>query len=769
MSKGNVQDIYVLSPMQQGMLFHSISTVDLDVYYECVSCTISNGLNVAAFKQAWQQIIDRHPVLRTAFTWENRDKPLQVVLRQVPLPWEEYDWRDLSPSEQQTQLQAYLQADRQRGFDLKKAPLMRLTLIHTSDSTYYFVWSNHHIILDGWSGGLIFKELFAIYQALCSGQSAQLESAQSFRSYISWLQKQEQSRAEAFWRRELQGFTAPTPLGMDRPRSLFQSEGDMGLAQSSLSTETTSALQTLARQHRLTLNALVQGTWGLLLSRYSEQQDIVFGVTSSGRPPDLPGVDAIIGMLVNTLPVRIQVNPDEILTSWLRSLQAHQVEMRQYEYSSLAQIQGWSEVPRGMPLFESIVIFENFPIDASITRTDATIQMRDVHLLQQANYPISFVAMMTGNALTLRTLYDRSRFDEHTVRCMLMHAQTLLEHMVQQPDASLASLLQAVPSVERVDIILAASFTVEPLLTPLGFWMDTLNIPARLEVAPYNQIFQQLLDPTSLLATNQTGANVVLLRLEDWAQVEEEEGEEIIERLEHNADDFLEILETAQRATTVPCVLCLCPFSNQVAADAERQSRIREIEYQIAQRAAAISNVYVLHHADIHTLYPVEQINDPFADEAGHIPYTSEYFAVLSTAIARLLVAIGGVLYRVALLDSDSAPLQYLLAQDETIRTRLAHAHHISQTAATNQMLMLVRDIAGSPGNCLYLSTSPMACSAVRTQCPDMFVLQLPESPDELCAFINHLWVIDTVEDKRAFGWIARFTDEVTTAESHAQ
>jgi amino acid adenylation domain-containing protein len=436
----NVEDIYSLSPMQQGMLFHTLYASESRVYFEQLICTLEGNLSASAFEQAWQQVVERHPILRTAFLWEDLDEPLQIVRQQVKLSWEQHDWRELSPGEQQEQLEAFLQAERQRGFDLSQAPLMRLALIQVDENTYQFIWCHHHLLLDGWSLPLVFKEVFAFYEALRQGKNLYLKRSRPYRDYIAWLQQQDLGKAEAFWRQTLQGFTAPTPLVVGKAvGSIYNQEQNHDHQQIQLSETATVALESFARQHQLTVNTLLQGAWALLLSRYSGQEDVVFGTTVSGRPPTLTGVESMVGLFINTLPLRVQVSPQADLLSWLKQLQTQHVEMRSYEYSPLVQVQGWSEVPRRLPLFESIVVFENYPIDASLYKQDGSVQIRHVRGFERTNYPLT-VAARLGTELSLLLSYDRRHFDAETISRMLGHLQTLLEGMVANQGQRLADL-----------------------------------------------------------------------------------------------------------------------------------------------------------------------------------------------------------------------------------------------------------------------------------------------------------------------------------------
>ncbi len=228
---GQVEDIYPLTPAQQGILFHALYAPGSTVYFTQFSWDLHGKLNVQAFMLAWQQVVARHPVLHTAFAWEGLSEPLQVVCAKAKLPWEELDWREVSFAEQQALLEAYLKSDRQHGFELKSAPLMRNALIRMSDDAYHFVWSHHHILLDGWCIGLLLKELFIHYGALCQGKDvpvSHLEQTRPYRDYVAWLQEQDLPQAETFWRKSLSGFTAPTQLGpgSDAGRATGADDGD---------------------------------------------------------------------------------------------------------------------------------------------------------------------------------------------------------------------------------------------------------------------------------------------------------------------------------------------------------------------------------------------------------------------------------------------------------------------------------------------------------------------------------------------------------------
>ena len=437
----NVEDFYPLSPMQQGIFFHSIAAPDKSVYFEQFSWTIQGNFNIAAFQQAWQYILDRYSVLRTCFVWEGLKEPVQIVHRQVTLPWVLRDLRHLLPVEQQQQLEAFLKSDRHQGFELTRPPLMRLTLHHLAENSYHFTWSHHHLLLDGWSNATIYKEVFDCYKAFNNAQDIYLEPVRSYRDYIVWLQQQNLSQAQAFWQQVLKGFTEPTQVLIGKGSGQLLTSKNGNYQQNiKLSAEKTAALQQMVQQHQVTINTVVQGAWALLLSRYSGQEDVVFGAVTSGRPPALTKADSMVGLFINTLPVRVQISAKEFLLPWLKQIQTQQIETRQYEYSRLVEVQGWSEVPRGLSLFESIVVFENYPVDASLRKLDIDLEINSFSGFEKTNYPLT-LSVNPGEELLLKMTYDdRERFDVNIINRMLGHLKTLLEVMVANPHQRLYEL-----------------------------------------------------------------------------------------------------------------------------------------------------------------------------------------------------------------------------------------------------------------------------------------------------------------------------------------
>ena len=451
----NVEDVYPLTPMQQGMLFHSLYAPNSEVYIDQASCRVQGDFNVEAFRQAWQRVIDRHSVLRTAFVHQGLNESLQVVRQQATLPWEEQDWRGVSDEEQTIQLESFLRADRQRGFELTQAPLMRMTLLRLGESDWQFVWSFHHILLDGWCTSLLLQEVFHFYEGYQKGDVVELPQPRSYRDYIGWLQQQDLSAAESYWRKRLQGFKRPAGLELEPP-SGERPEGGYGKSERYLTETSTKALEALAREQQVTLNTVVQGAWAVLLSRYSGEQDVVYGVTVSGRPAELAGVEQMVGLFINTLPLRVEIESGAELGLWLQRLQAEQAEMRQYEYSPLVEVQGWSEVERGVGLFETLLAFENYPVAPVITNGNETavgsLSVAGAQSIERTNYPLT-VMVGPGERLILKALYQEQRYDAGTIERVLGHLEQVLESMAAGAQQQVGELRMLGAEEERQVVV----------------------------------------------------------------------------------------------------------------------------------------------------------------------------------------------------------------------------------------------------------------------------------------------------------------------------
>jgi len=439
-------EVYELTPTQQAMLIYSLYAPRSKAYFEQVCYSYRGPLQVHAFAEAWQQVVNRHAILRTSFSWSDSEHLVQIVKPRVEMPFEDHDWRAYSASQQQERLEQFLHDDSERGFDLATAPLLRVAVMRTHDEAYWIVVSNHHIVLDGWSMSVVRQEVSQVYRKLVHDEPLQLEPVRHFGAYVEWLAQQQSSNAdEMFWRQELAGFVLPNVLPIDKNAGKLSNPNEQFAEKHvSLSPSLTSEIQSCARRQHMTMSTFVQGAWAMLLGRYCGVDDVVFGITVSGRPYDMPGVESMVGLFINTLPVRVELEPQASLRSCLKRVQGRVAGILEQEQSALNQVQQWTDVPRNSPLFETLLVFENFSGAGSSFNLDGPIDTVAAHLAR-TNYPLTLV-VDPGNQLRFQLVYHRSRFAEDAVERMLVHLSTILEGMVsdmEQPVSSLPLLTEA--------------------------------------------------------------------------------------------------------------------------------------------------------------------------------------------------------------------------------------------------------------------------------------------------------------------------------------
>jgi hypothetical protein len=386
--------------------------------------------------------------LRTGFVWEGLDEPLQIVYRSVEIQPEWHDLSFLSKLEQESHINNYLVADLRRERNLRKPPLMNVALFKLSADSHRLIWSSHHLLMDGWSMPLLVKALICCYEAGCQGEESRQGQARPYKDYIAWLQTRDKFQAHNFWAEELKGFTLPTPFFPEKEVIPFSDHSLYDERKFRVTIERASKIRAMARKSGLTLNTLLLGAWAILLSCYSENEDVVFGVVVSGRPPALRGVESIIGLFINILPVRARLERDRLSLEWLRNLQSRLVEMREYEYYPLTDILRLSEVPGHLPLFDTILVFENYPVDRSMSRKFAGLEIIDLHTVSVSHYPLS-VTVSAGDEFAFRFTFRRRRFEPAVVERIAKQLEVALFSLSTHPDWKLGKVIETLAQSDQ--------------------------------------------------------------------------------------------------------------------------------------------------------------------------------------------------------------------------------------------------------------------------------------------------------------------------------
>lgn len=438
-----LEDVYPLSPTQKGMLFHTLADASAGRAYLIQLCVqLSGRLDEAAFAESWRRVVDRHTALRSAFVWSTVAQPLQVVRGRVPIAFVKEDWT-AEAEEPRARLERWLERQRQEGLDLGRAPLHRFALFRIPDGRYFFVWTCHHILLDGWSTSNVLREVLSTYQALAGGtEPSPAPPARPYREYVEWLLVRPAEASSRYWTDALSGVSAGTRLAVSRPHS---SAGADARAEEALhlAADDAAAVAALAAGMRVTLNTVVQAAWAFVLSRYAGTDDVVFGVTLSGRPHDLPDVENRVGLFINTVPMRVRIRPSHPVPAFLQAVGAQLQEVLEHGHVPLVDILRAARLGDREELFETILVFENYPMQFELDGLRDQLAFESVWSAEQTHYPLTIAVGARGTEWSLKAIYDPARFEGGTVRQVLRHLGDTLAWMARAQGAPLGRAASA--------------------------------------------------------------------------------------------------------------------------------------------------------------------------------------------------------------------------------------------------------------------------------------------------------------------------------------
>lgn len=460
MNPENIQDLYTLTATQRAILFHTLFAPETGVYVEQNAFEMRD-LDVNCYVQAWKQIMQRHEVFRTAFFWEEVDEPLQMVAKEVSFPLTQLDWRGLDEARQMAQLQQLMADERQQGFDLSNPPLLRLYFIQVAENRHFILVNHHHILFDGWSNVVVYMEVWAYYNAFLRGETAVLPTPTPYREYITWLRQQDDSDAQAFWQTYLADFVeaTPIPLGDRLSQAVYSANEDYAEQSLTLPPDVWAALQSLLTKESITYNNFMQAIWGILLNRYSGEDDVLFGTVVHGRPVALPQFERMVGLFINVLPVRLQFQKETSVLAWLKQSQQTFVTQSQFTHASLEQIQQWANFPRERNLFHSLFINNN---PASENMPSAPENSRPLFVQEKTNYPLNFYLKAKE---TWQISYDPTLFTAAAIQRMLSHVLQIVSHILANPTQPMADLT-ILPPDERH--LLLETWNNQPISLPNG-------------------------------------------------------------------------------------------------------------------------------------------------------------------------------------------------------------------------------------------------------------------------------------------------------------
>ncbi|WP_428241031.1 amino acid adenylation domain-containing protein [Gynuella sp.] len=514
--KRTLVNVYPASMMQQGMLFHSL--FDKSSYHTQLLFELSGEFDTDAFHWAWQQVLDRHDILRSCLVAQQDGQWQQLVFQGLELPWRYADISGRSEVDQHQDIEQYRLEDKRQGFDLSDAPLMRVAVWKTAPRSHQVLLSQHHILTDGWSMPLILSELLALYSARLSQQPCQLASPVPYHHFIRWQQQQDSTRARNYWRQRLADFQTPTPLPgqVTRSEERHPDSAEYSHLHAVFSAAETARLNAFARQTQTTVNIILQAAWACLLSSYSHETTVTFGVTTSGRPAELPGVETMVGLFINTLPVTVDVDSGVTIADWLQQLHQAQVGSEEFSYLPFADINRLVDKDPHTPLFDSLLVFENYPSAESLDHSlkAASLQLTDLHNYEETNFPLTLVATL-GETLALDLGFPAADFDAAIMATLPQR----LKQMILQLTDDARQPLAAVTPVDAIEQQQLHAFnqTARPFADQLTMhrWFeqqvqatpDHCAVVCGEERLSYRQLDERANQLAHLLRARQIGAN----------------------------------------------------------------------------------------------------------------------------------------------------------------------------------------------------------------------------------------------------------------------
>ncbi|MEV7457103.1 amino acid adenylation domain-containing protein [Pseudarthrobacter oxydans] len=431
----HIDAIYRLTEMQKGMLFHSLLDPGSGVYFEQFLYKLDGVMDIDGYRQAWEKVVERHEILRIWIAVAGLDEPLQIVQSHAELEWSYQDLSSFNEFEQAERLEELLTADRARGFAYEKAPLFRILLVRVGPATHRLVLSYHHLILDAWSLFILLRDSLEFYAAASSGRTPEVAPTRPFGDYVAWLEREDTAAARDHWMKRLAGFRQATAIGSSSELGLSASAQELHAeARLDLGAELSSALIEYGRRHLLTLNSLVQASWACVVAAFSGESDVCFGITITHRPVALTGVEDVVGIFINSLPMRVLVDRDQPMRLWIQSVQDTQVAGRTHDHYPLPEIQARTELPSGQPLFESLLIFENFPKGAGWSDR-AGLSVEQERYIGWTNYPFAIEAMPDDD-LYFQVKYDLAFFDADRVEAILEAFRGAFKKLVEWDEST---------------------------------------------------------------------------------------------------------------------------------------------------------------------------------------------------------------------------------------------------------------------------------------------------------------------------------------------
>lgn len=785
-------------------LLHQIDPVG-HLYHQSRVFRVRGAFCSDILQRALDEICRRHDVLRARIE-PGADEPVQRIDPKGRVELQTEDLRSIAPDARESAALSIALRAMQQRFELSADLPLRVLLLQLSDDDHILVAVMHHVIADGQTGTIFFDELSEIYGALLAGKAITLPEPPF--QYPQYAERQrEQMRGTRleqeveYWRSHLEGAPPITTLPTDHPRPK-KSEHIGKSSGIFVSPAVLERLKSLSQTTGTTLFTVMLGALRILLHRWTSQTDLVVGTVASNRT--LAGSDRVIGCFLNFLPLRNSISADEPALELLK--REKQVVMDGFAHQDcpflkIATAAGSSSITETNSLYNVALLLQNFA-ETKFSGDSFTAELVELKT-DTALLDLRFMAVERAGGLQLDCEFKTELFNRESVDSLLEGFVGILTALADDParsvsDFALPQLL--VGQAERArkrehqqTLAITSTFTAEPVEPSLLFWMKELGLRSSVSFAPYNQVFQQLLDPASLIRRNTDGANVILLRLSDWQRFDENLSDASAKKkkIERNVRELVQTLQAIAPSLSVPMLVCLCPPERQVSADPDWSEFFVQVEQNLAAELAALAGVHLITSSQLAAFYPVENYEDEYADKVGHIPYTPAFFAALGTMLARRIFSLRSSPRKVIVLDCDNtlwkgvcgeegptgvsvdAPRRALQAfmvdqikagmlvclcsknsEDDVqavfsqnsgmlLRDRDIAARRVNWNSKSQNLRELAGELQLGLDSFVFVDDNPIECAEVEAQCPEVLTLLLPQDAEEIPAFLRGVWAFD--------------------------
>ncbi len=795
-----------LSFAQQRMWL--IQQLDPDSYlYNVPRALLLRGpLDTVALESALNSIVLRHEILRTTFPADESGQPRQQIARDSQLKLTSTDLRTTPLDQRRLATEKHTLEFSRTPFDLVKGPLLRAHLFRFADDEHVLAITMHHIVSDGWTGGIFFGELGEFYGAISRGESVSLSDLSvQYADYAIWQREWMQGpileRELDFWRKQLEG--APSAIALPTDRARPEAMKYQGSHRSiSMSADLTARLKALCQAESTTLFPALLAGLNILLAQWSGQRDQIVGTVSANR--DQAEIENLIGCFMNFLPLHSRVAPEETAIEFLRRVKQSVFESLEHQNCPFEKIVEAVRPQRSLnanPLYNVALLVQNYPemvfrsngLEARLLQLDYGVAFLDLR----------FVAEETSGQLVIDCEYNEDLFDPGTIEQLLRGYVLILERIVDEPqlhvqDISLpAKLVEQSTAASRRNrthtLAITATFTAEPVEATLAFWMKELGIPAKIRFAPYNQVFQQLLDPASMLARNSEGTNIVLLRLSDWRGSDENQTASAAQgKIEASVHGFVGALRGFAQNAHSPFLVGICPSERKLAIDSNWTEFLQRMEQMLVSELGGLTGVQLIPSTRAFECYPMEDHEDEYADKLGHIPYTPAFYTALGSTLARQMFSLHSNPKQVLVFDCDNtlwdgtcadldpktipidaqrrALQEFALQQGENgrlicicskgaeaeVTAVLEHNRHmvlrpehiVSQRMGVQSTAAGLHELADelqlNLNSFVFITGSPEECRHAQAECPEVLTLLLPRDAEQIPRFLRNVWAFDS-------------------------